>query len=213
MVGSAIIFLIIASVSGLKIAPNAVGEPPTYRILYFHVPTAIMAYLGFFMVFVGSIGYLWKKNPMYDRWAVAGADLGVHFCALMLITGMIWGKQRWGAWWIWEPRLTSALILLIIFSGYLILRGVVENKVTQARYAAVYGIIGFLDVPLVHFAIKLWGSIMHPPKPAMDPMMKIALWISMFAFFFTFVVIYLMRLRYEKGKAELSRLKAEQDDG
>lgn len=195
-------------------SPDAEGETASYRIIYFHVPTAIMAYLAFFIVFAASIAYLWKGNLLFDRMAKAAGEIGVLFCSLMLITGMIWGKQRWGAWWLWEPRLTTALILLIIYSGYLILRTVVENQVTRARYSAVFGIIGFMDVPIVHFAIKMWGSIMHPvviksaADTGMPPEMMLALRVSMLAFLAMFVTMFLLRLRVETLSAKLAALRA-----
>lgn len=199
-------------------APDAANEPITYRIVYFHVPVAIMDYIGFFIAFVGSVGYLWKKDMKFDRWAVVGVELGVLFCTLMLATGMIWGKQRWGAWWLWEPRLTTSLILLAIYIGYLVLRSMVENEVTRARYSAVYGIVGFIDVPVVHYAIKMWGSIMHPvvikgpTNPGMSQEMIVALRISMLAFLVLFATIFLLRLRVENLSAEARRLKAESGD-
>ncbi len=196
-------------------SPEAAGEPVTYRIIYFHVPTAIMSYIGFFVVFVASIAFLWKGDLRFDRIAKVGGELGVLFCALMLATGMIWGKQRWGAWWLWEPRLTTAMILLVIYSGYLILRNVLDNQVTRARYAAVFGIIGFVDVPIVHLSIKIWGNVMHPvviksaQEPGMPPEMMLALRVSMLAFLATFAAVFLLRLRLENLSAEVARLRGE----
>ncbi len=195
-------------------SPDAVGEPVTQRILYFHVPVAIMSYLGFFIVFAGGVLYLWTKDLRFDRWAKVGGEMGVLFCFLMLVTGMIWGKQRWGAWWLWEPRLTTSMILLGIYAGYLILRGMVENETTRARYAAVYGIIGFVDVPIVHFSIKMWGATMHPvviksmKDPGMPPDMLMTLRLSILAFLVTFAIIFLVRLRVENLSARLARLRA-----
>jgi len=215
MIAVSAFLILIALYQALIGAPDASNEPVTYRILYFHVPVAIMSYLGFFVAFVGSVGYLWKDEMKFDRWAVVGVELGVLFCTLMLITGMIWGKQRWGAWWLWEPRLTTSLVLLAIYVGYLVLRNMVENDVTRARYCAVYGIVGFVDVPIVHFAIKMWGSIMHPvvikgpTDPGMTLEMQIALRMAMLAFFLLFATLYLLRLRIENIDAETKKLKAE----
>lgn len=212
------LFMLGATYAALMVAPDAVGEPVTYRIIYFHVPSAIMSYLGFFIVFLASIVYLWKKDLRFDRWAVSGAELGILFCSLVVATGMIWGKQRWGTWWLWEPRLTTALVLLIIFIGYRLLRGVVENDDTRARYAAVYGIIGFLDVPIVHFSIKMWGSIMHPAvikstkAPGMTPEMIMVLKFTLFAFLVTFATLFLLRLRMENVRAEVERLRSQRAD-
>ena len=193
-------------------------EPPTFRIIHFHVPSAITTYVAYLIVFVGSILYLWKKDMRYDRWAVVACELGVLFNALMLMTGMIWGRQRWGAWWIWEPRLTTAFVLLIIFIGYLVLRSMIENDVTRARFAAVFGIIGFIDVPIVHYSIKLWGNIMHPEviksvsNTGMPPDMILTLRYSGLAFGATFVTIYLMRLRAEILASDIKKLRAAKNE-
>ncbi|MBI3794253.1 MAG: cytochrome c biogenesis protein CcsA [Nitrospinae bacterium] len=199
-------------------APEAVGETDVYRIIFFHVPTAIMSYLAFFIVFAASAAYLWKGELLFDRVARVGGELGVLFCSLMLLTGMIWGKQRWGAWWLWEPRLTTALILLVIYAGYLALRNVVDNQITRARYAAVFGIIGFIDVPIVHFAIKMWGNIMHPvviksaSDTGMSPEMTVALRVGMLAFLALFATVFLLRFRLENLSARVSSLRASSGD-
>lgn len=212
--GGAAVLMLAALYLALVWSPEAQGETPAYRIMYFHVPTAIMSYLGFFVVFAASILFLWSKDLVFDRVAVVGAELGVLFCGLMLVTGMVWGKQRWGAWWLWEPRLTTALILLIIYVGYLILRNALDNQVTRARYAAVFGVIGFIDVPIVHYAIKMWGSIMHPvviksaAETGMDPRMMTALRVSMLAFLALFAALFLLRFRVENLSAEVARVRA-----
>ncbi len=217
LIGLSSLFILLALYMALVWSPDAKGEPASYRIIYFHVSSAIMAYVGFFITFVGSILYLWKRDLRYDRWAKVGADLGVHFCTLMMLSGMIWGKQRWGAWWIWEPRLTMALALLIIYVGYLVLRHVMENPETTARYAAVYGIIGFIDVPIVHYAIKLWGKIMHPvvtgggENSGLAPEMMLTLKVSMLAFFATFVAMYFMRLRLDCLEANINQRRISHD--
>ncbi|HJN02410.1 MAG: cytochrome c biogenesis protein CcsA [Nitrospinota bacterium] len=213
LIGFALLFISVALYMALIWSPDAKGEPATYRIIYFHVAAAFMSYVGFFITFAGSILYLWKRDLRFDRWAKVGADLGVHFCALMIITGMIWGKQRWGAWWIWEPRLTLALVLLVIYVGYLILRHVMENPVTTARYASVYGIIGFIDVPLVHYSIKLWGKIMHPvvtdggKNSGLAPEMMLTLEVSIIAFLIVFAAMYIIRLHVDSLEANLSRCR------
>lgn len=215
LTGITTILVLVALYMAVIWSPGAKGEPVTYRIIYFHVPSAIMSYIGFFITFVGGILYLWKGDLRFDRWSKVGADLGVHFCMLMIATGMIWGKQRWGAWWLWEPRLTTALILMTIYIGYLILRHVIDDPTTRARYASVYGIIGFLDVPIVHYAIKIWGSIMHPvvkasaDKPGLAPDMALTLNFSVVTFLLLFCTMYLIRLRVENLGVIRDRLKHE----
>lgn len=223
MVGGCAFLIILALYMALIWSPDATSvtgapEPPTFRIIHFHVPVAITTYIGYLIVFVGSVLYLWKKDMRFDRWAAVGCEMGVLFNAMMLMSGMIWGRQRWGAWWIWEPRLTTALILLIIFIGYMVLRSMIENDVTRARFAAVFGIIGFIDVPIVHYSIKIWGSIMHPVviqsvrDPGMPMEMIMTLRFSGLAIGATFVTIYLLRLRVEILAAEIKKLRAAKNE-
>ncbi len=184
---------------------SIMGAPQ--RIFYWHVPVAVLCYVGFFITFVGSIGYLWTKNLDWDRWAVAGAEVGVVLATLMMLTGMLWARPIWGAWWTWDPRLTTSLVLLLIFAGYLILRSQIEDETMRAKFAAVMGIVGYADVPLVHYSIKLWSRGIHPPKPELHPDMKTALMFSFAAVACIFVVTLLLRIRLEFAAASLSRLK------
>jgi heme exporter protein C len=183
------------------------------KIFYFHVPIAIMCYVGFLFTFIGSIGFLWTKDFMWDRVAVSGAETGIVFTTLVLATGMFWGKPIWGAYWTWDPRLTTSLILLIIFSGYLILRSRVEDETLRAKYAAVMGIVGYADVPLVHYSVKLWSRGIHPvlEKKAGDPGMHqdmyLALEICFVTFLLLFTLVFIQRLRLETLKDDVNRLK------
>jgi heme exporter protein C len=133
------------------------------KILYVHVPCAISAYLGFAVTAVSGALYLWKNDDRYDRAAVSGAEVGVLFCTLSIVTGPIWAKATWGHWWAWDPRLTVTLLLWFIYLAYLLLRSFTEGSARTARFAAVYGLVGFLAVPLNYFAIELFGgAAMHP---------------------------------------------------
>ncbi|MBI5816109.1 MAG: cytochrome c biogenesis protein CcsA [Nitrospinae bacterium] len=184
------------------------------KIFYFHVPISIMCYIGFFFTFAGSIGYLWTKNFMYDRLALAGAETGVMLSVLMIATGMLWGKPIWGAYWTWDPRLTTSFVLWLIFAGYLILRGRVEDETMRAKYAAVMGIVGYADVPLVHYSVKLWNRGIHPVleksggDSGMHPDMLTAFKACLVTFFLLFLLVFAQRLRCEFVKGEVERLKA-----
>lgn len=178
------------------------------KIFYFHVPIAVFCYVGFFITFAGSIGYLWTKNLAWDRWAITGAEIGVLFATLMLVTGMLWGRPIWGAYWSWDPRLTTSLVLWLIFAGYLILRGQVAEETLRAKYAAVIGIVGYADVPLVHWSVKLWSRGIHPPKPELHPDMATALMVCFATFALLFAVVFIQRLRYENIKAAVNQLKS-----
>lgn len=133
------------------------------KILYLHVPCAMAAYLGFLLTALGGGLYLWKHDERFDRFAVSAAEVGVFFCALVLITGPIWGRGTWGGWWSWDLRLTVTLLLFLVYLSYLLLRSFTEGSERTARFAAVYGIAGLAVIPLNYFAIDLAGGrSIHP---------------------------------------------------
>lgn len=181
------------------------------KIMYLHVPTVWVAYLAFFIVFFASIGYLWKRSPGMDRLARCSAEIGVVFAAMMLVTGAIWGRPTWGTYWIWDARLTTALLLFLVYTGYVLLREFAGPGEQQARLAAIVGIVGFLDIPLIHVSVQWWRTLHQPstmfkvdaqgaPKPAMPPELLYPLLISAVVM----VVFYLFLLLYRLRVAELS---------
>ena len=131
------------------------------RIFYFHVPIAWVSFLAVSIVFVASILYLWRGGRKWDILANASAEIGVLFTTLMLISGATWAKPVWGVWWTWDPRLTTSLIMWLIYVAYLMLRAYAPTPAQGSRYAAVLGIVGFVDVPIVYFAVEWWRNI-HP---------------------------------------------------
>ncbi len=131
------------------------------RIFYFHVPVAWVAFLAVFIVFLASILYLWRGQRRWDVLAHSSAEIGVLFTTLMLISGATWAKPVWGVWWTWDPRLTTSLIMWLIYVAYLMVRAYAPTPSQAARYSAVVGIIGFVDVPIVYFAVEWWRNI-HP---------------------------------------------------
>lgn len=141
------------------------GEPlgEAFRIFFFHVPAAWVAGVALLGSFIASIGYLVRRTPGWDHWAVGFAETGWVLSTIVLISGPLWAKAAWGTYWTWEPRLTSFLVLWILYLAYLMLRNGIDDPEKRARYSAVLGIIAFLDIPLIFFSIKLWGSIGHPP--------------------------------------------------
>lgn len=134
------------------------------RIFYFHVPAAWAAYLAFAIVFLGSIAYLRTGARRWDLLAHSSAELGVVFTTLVLITGPIWARPVWGTWWQWDARLTSSLVMWLTYVGYLMLRGLSTEPARTGRLAAVVGIIGFINVPIVHFSVQWWRTL-HPSGP------------------------------------------------
>ena len=142
-------------------APGDALQGPVQRIFYLHVSSAIAAYGCFAVVLVGGIIYLRNESPAADRFARAGALVGVVFTTVTLVMGMLWAKPIWGSFWTWDARLTSTLVLWIIYAGYLLVRRLAEPGRQAARIAAVVGIFGFIDVPVVHFSVTWWRT-QHP---------------------------------------------------
>lgn len=182
-------------------SPPDINQGDVMRIMYVHVPSAWTAYLAFFIVLVASILYLWKRDLKWDRLAVASAELGVLLTALTLASGSTWGKPIWGVWWTWDPRLTTTAILFVIYAGYLMLRALQPDPLARARQAAVVGIIGFIDLPVVHMSVLWWRSLHQAPTirllndPTMDDRMEVALMVNLLAFTVFFVFLLGQRLR------------------
>jgi heme exporter protein C len=177
------------------------------RVFYFHVPIAIMSFLAFFIVFIGSLMYLIKRTPKWDAIAHASAEVGVVFVTLALITGIIWARPIWNTWWTWEPRLTTTMILWLIYVAYLMVRSYAPSQSKGAIYAAVVGIIGFIDVPIVYYSVVWWRSI-HPspvvgPFAQADALDGTMAWILLYSFItFVFFFAYRVAERMELRKTE-----------
>ena len=177
-----IVALAAGMLMGFGVAPRETTQGNVQRIMYLHVPTAWVAYLAFGIVFGASIVYLVRRIDAADRLAHASAEVGVVFTGLTIAAGSIWGKPTWGAWWTWDARLTSVAVLFVMYLGYLLLRGMIDDHERGARYAAVLGIVAALDVPLVHFSVYWWRTLHQPPsvlKPgpvSMPPAILAAYW-------------------------------------
>ena len=180
------------------------------RIFYFHVSLAWVAFLAFFIVFLGSIMYLWKRANRWDVIAGSSAEVGVIFTTLVLITGSIWAKPIWGVWWTWSPRLTAALVLWLIYIAYLIVRSYAADESRGARFAAVVGIVGFIDVPIVALAISMWRT-QHPPplvfQGGLTPAMLLTLFICLTAFSTLYWLILALRVALKNSEIEINSLR------
>ena len=166
------------------------------RIFYFHVPTAWTGFLAYFLVMIGGILFLWKKDQKWDNFGLASAEIGTLFTALVLVTGPIWAKPVWGHAWTWEPRLTTTLILFLIFVGYFMLRAYGGHPERVSRYAAALGIIAFADVPIIFISVKFWlPEFQSHPQVEMNKQAPEYLYPFLFSLF-VFTMIYLIMLRY-----------------
>jgi len=186
------------------------------KIFYFHVSSAWLAFMAFFVTFVFSILFLIKRKRILDTYAYVSAEIGIVFTIIVLTTGPIWAKSSWNTWWVWEPRLITTLILFFIYIAYIMIRqmdGVWDKK---ARLAAVFGIIGFADVPIVFFAIRWWQTKFHPIVFGSGPSqqgggiegtMLTALFVSLAAF--TILYCYLLQkgVTFENMKIKVERYK------
>ncbi len=185
------------------------------RVFYFHVPIAIMSFLAFFLVFVASIAYLVRRNERWDTVAHACAEVGVVFVTLALLTGIIWARPVWNTWWTWEPRLTTTLILWLIYVAYLMIRAYAPNRTKGALYSAVVGIIGFVDVPIVYYSVVWWRSI-HPSPVvgplsqtgALDGTMYVVLLFSFITFLVLFLYLVLERASLRDAEDQIGRLRS-----
>jgi heme exporter protein C len=178
-------------------APTEKTMGDLQRIFYFHVPAAITGLIAFALNFVASLMYLLRKNRWWDDLALSSAELGILFFGMVLITGPMWAKPVWFVWWAWSPRLTSSLILCLLYAAYMLIRKSFEDPDRRAMVAAVFGVIAFVDAPLVWFSIRWWRD--HHPSAmletgGLDPSMRPAFYICMAAFLILF--LYLLRRRF-----------------
>jgi heme exporter protein C len=201
---AAALLLAIGLYLGLVVAPPDAVQGDVQRIMYLHVPSIVTAYIAFTVVFIMSILYLWKRDLRFDAVAVASAEIGVVFTAITLATGSIWGKPTWGVWWTWDARLTLTALLLTIYVGYLMLRAFAEDPLAGARYGAVLAILGFLDIPLNHFAVYWWrtlhqpSSIVRPGGPSVASPMLVPLAVNFAGLVLLYAYFLVERVRLER---------------
>ncbi len=201
---------------GLFAAPTERTMGDVQRIFYFHVPSAWTAFWLFFTNLIASVIYLIRRNPKADALAVSAAEVGVVFCSVVLVTGPLWARPVWGIWWTWDMRLTSTLVLWLIYVSYLLLRRFSEGTQTPVL-AAVLSIFGALDVPLVYFSI--WFFRTQHPQPviggggSLDPAMKPAFWMNVLAFSCLGALLCWMRYRVEVMRREVNEAEAHHELG
>lgn len=184
------------------------------RIFYVHVPISILSFLGFLICAVAGVGYLIRRTEVWDRVAHASAEVGVVFVTLALITGVIWARPVWGVWWTWEPRLTTTLILWLIYVAYLMIRHYAPTPQQGRSWSAVVGIIGFVDVPIVYYSVQWWRSI-HPVQvigpeaadDALEPIMARILVFSMLALLALFAYLLMERVALRAAEDSLAQIR------
>jgi heme exporter protein C len=192
-------------------APTDSVQGHVQRVFYVHLPMAWLAYLAFFVVFIASIAYLVKRSPKWDQIARSSAEIGLVFTTLVILTGSLWGRPIWGTFWEWDARLTTTLILWFIYLAYFMVRMFVTDRERGARYAAVVGIIGFIDVPIIHMSVRWWRTL-HPEPivttsggPAMPDAMLYTLGVSLLAFTLFYAYLMYQKVAIERAKDALAQ--------
>jgi heme exporter protein C len=195
------------------VLPDEANQGSIYRIIYFHVPAAITAMVGFFVAMVMSALYLITRNLKFDSVAAAVTEVGVVFAAVNLVTGSIWARVIWGIWWTWDARLTSMLICWLLYAGYLMLRRATDEPTQRARLSAVLSIFSFVDVIIVWKSIEWWRT-QHPAPVlsirnggGMAPGMESPLWWNVLAMALVATCLILLRMRQEGIRRELDALR------
>lgn len=180
---AALAVLLYGQIMGLRAAPDReMGH--LAKIGYVHVPSAWVAFLAFFVVFVLSLVYLWRRTEQWDLMAASAAEVGAVLTALTLAQGSIWGRPTWGVWWTWDPRLTTTFILFLIYAGYLALRAFTDDPERRGRWSAAVGILGFLNVPIVFMSVRWWRTIhqVQSTPATVDPTFGRLLLVNVVAF-------------------------------
>jgi heme exporter protein C len=205
---AALVLVVLGAYQGLVVAPAERMMGDVYRIMFVHVPTAMMALLAPTVVCFASLAYLLRSTRGTDAFAEAAAEVSVLFSTLCLVTGSIFGRPTWGVWWTWDPRLTSVAILWIAFIGYLALRRFVDDPEKRATWSAVTAIIISVDVPIVYFSVKWWNSLhqMQSNPNTVDPSMVGPLRLNITAYFVVFLALLWTRYRVGVAKAEREHL-------
>jgi heme exporter protein C len=210
---AAAVILAVGLYLGLVAAPPDAVMGEVQRIMYLHVPSIMTAYVAFFVVFCASLLFLWRRDLRFDAVAVSSAEIGVVFTGITLATGSIWGKPTWGVWWTWDARLTLTAILFTIYVGYLMLRSFAEDPQAGARYGAVLAIIGFLDIPLNHFAVYWWrtlhqpSSLLRPGGPSVARTMLVPLLVNMLGMLLLYAYFLVRRIELERVRHRIIEVR------
>lgn len=196
-----LVSLLIGLYLGLVIAPADYEQGDSYRIIYIHVPAAWMSMFVYVVMAASSAIFLIWRLKIADVVAVSSAPIGAAFTAVALLTGSFWGKPMWGTWWIWDARLTSELLLLFLYFGYMALRGAMETPQSAARAAGILAVVGVVNIPIIHFSVEWWNTLHQPAtitkfdKPSMHISMLKPLLIMVLSFQMLYFYNLMVRVR------------------
>jgi heme exporter protein C len=207
--GSATLLTLLAGLyQGLWVAPPDYQQGDSYRIMFIHVPAAWMSmFVYLLMAGAGAVGLIWKIK-LADVIAASCAPLGASFTLLALVTGSLWGKPMWGTWWVWDARLTSELILLFLYLGYIALQSAIDDTRTAARASTVLALVGVVNIPIIHYSVVWWNTLHQGATvtkfgaPSIATSMLIPLLLMVLAFKLYFFTVLLLRARNEVLRRE-----------
>ncbi|MEO2003983.1 MAG: cytochrome c biogenesis protein CcsA [Candidatus Poribacteria bacterium] len=194
------------------VAPIEVQMREIQKIFYFHVGTAWSMFVAFTVTAIYGIVYLVRRKPRADAIAAASAEVGWVYAAVVLLTGMLWARSAWNVWWNWEPRLTSMLVLWLMYAGYLLFRSTTKGDVRRT-YSSVFGILAFVMVPIVYFSIRIWGSVLHPNEKTkfnLDNRMYHGMALGTLAMLAAYVLLTRLRADADIAEQEVAALRQEQ---
>ena len=212
----AIVAMLAAFVRAIWFTPPDAMQGYAQKIFYVHLPSAWVGFLAFILTAFAGGFWLFLKDPRLDRFAESSAEVGVIFTTGVLISGPLWGKPIWGAWWVWDARLTLTLFLWFLYLGYLVLRGAVDDREMRARYAAIVGILGALLIPFIHLSVYLFRTqhpmpiVANPEGIQMPASMTQTLFLALGAFTLLYIALVRARMAYASERdALLDRATAE----
>jgi heme exporter protein C len=190
-------------------APEEKVMGAAQKIFYFHLPSVFATYASVIVMLCASMAYLWKRDLRWDNLSRSATELGVLFCTIVLITGSIWARPAWGAWWTWEARITTTLVLWMLLVACLMVRGYADNRDTGARLASIVGIVAALDLPIIHKAVEWWRGqhpvVFEPGKEnALAPGMGATLGVCALAFLLTWALMLTIRHRQTRQEDRLA---------
>ncbi|MCZ6721071.1 MAG: heme ABC transporter permease [Proteobacteria bacterium] len=211
--GVAILGIIAGLVFGLYLAPADYRQGDAYRIMFIHVPAAWMAMFIYGMIALASAVALIWRHPLADIIAKASAPIGAGFTLVTLITGSLWGKPMWGAWWVWDARLTSVLILFFLYLGHIALTQAFDDPNRGAKAGAVLALVGAVNIPIIKFSVDWWSTLHQPAtiskldKPSMDVSMLAPLLIMAVGFMAYYLALVIIRVRAEIAERRIRNLR------
>ncbi len=216
LTAATLILLAVSLYLALFVAPPDYQQGETVRIMFVHVPAAWLAMFGYVLITAAALGTLIWRHPLADVAAKTAAPIGATFCFIALVTGSLWGKPMWGTYWVWDARLTSMLVLFLLYLGLIALWQAIEEPGRAGRAAAILALVGVVNIPIIHFSVVWWNTLHQPPSvfrpggPTIDPSLLTPLFVMAVAFTLLFVLLHLIAMRAEILRRRIRAMRQSQ---